>query len=389
MPVPHSPAPDWAALRAEFPATATTVYLDTARKALLPRCAGAAAQDWFADIASPEAGATAFAMGGVTRTRETVGRVFGAAPETIGLVRNTSEAMNIVATGLDWREGDNVVLSAAEHENNTFPWRPLARRGVELRIVPEGPDGVVSTDALRAAVDARTRVLTVAWLSYGTGQRADLDALADIARAQDALLVVDAIQALGVIDRRLDAMGADVVAAGGHKAQLSVTGAGLMHLGPRALERITPPFAAKYSFDTLDRTVADLHWAPGARRFEYGNPNFLGLAIQRRSAEFVGSIGLSAIETRVRDLTTLLIETLDLAHIPVRTPRLWSERGGIVSLETGRVSADALEAALAEDGIRVASKDGHLRAAIHFYNNEEDVTRFADRLLHHLRRLTA
>ncbi|WP_118134930.1 aminotransferase class V-fold PLP-dependent enzyme [Oceanicella sp. SM1341] len=381
-----TPSPDWAALRALFPATQSTVYLDTARKALLPRCAGQAAQDWFADIASPEAGATSFAMDGVEQTRATVGRVFGADAESIALIRNTSEAMNIVATGLDWKEGDNVVLSSAEHENNTFPWRPLTRRGVELRIVPEGPDGVVSTDALREAVDGRTRVLTVAWLSYGAGQRADLAALAQIARAKDALFVVDAIQALGVIDQRLDDLGADLVAAGGHKGQLSVTGAGLMHLGPRAMERITPPFAAKYSFDTLDRAVAEPGWAPGARRFEYGNPNFLGLAIQRRSADFIGRIGLRNIELRVRDLTTLLIEQLDAGQVAVRTPRPWAQRGGIVSMETGGVRAETLEAALAAEGIRVAAKDGHLRAAVHFYNTEEDVTRFASRLLHHLGR---
>ncbi|MCT8266517.1 aminotransferase class V-fold PLP-dependent enzyme [Afifella sp. JA880] len=376
--------PNWRKIRGLFPATEKIAYLDIARKALLPALAEEAAYEWFADIASSEAGRHSFSMDGVEATRRQVAATFGAAPETIALVKNTSEAINIVAQGFDWRDGDNLVISEAEHENNTFPWRPLAHRGIEVRIVPADPSGMVTTEALTATVDARTRILSVAWVAYGLGQRADLDALSAFCRAQDILFVVDAIQGLGVLDRRLDDFGADVVAAGGHKAQMSVTGAGLMYVAPRALNRFLPPFAAKYSFDTLDRTVADPVYAPDAHRFEYGNPNFLGLAIQRRSAEFIAAIGLHAIEERVHALTDLVIEGADRIGVKVRTPRAWDERAGIVSLDLGGVSAERIEAELAEDGIRVAAKDGHLRAAAHFYNNEEDVARLFDRLQHHL-----
>lgn len=381
--------PDWAALRALFPATRSVVYLDIARKALLPSRARQAADAWFADIETEQTGRRAFSMDEVEETRRAVGATFGAAPQTLALVKNTSEAVNIVARGLDWREGDNVVISEAEHENNTFPWRPLAARGVEVRMVPAGADGLVATDALRAALDARTRVLSVAWVSYGLGQRADLDALAEICRGAGVLLLVDAIQALGVLDRRLDALGADVVAAGGHKAQMSVTGAGLMHVSPNALDRFRPPYAAKYSFTTFDRTDPAPLLAPDAHRFEYGNPNFLGLAVQRASARFIGGIGLAAIEARVRHLTDLLIAEADRAGLKVRTPRPWSQRAGIVSLDLGGFSSDRMEATLDADGIRVASKDGHLRAAPHFYNDEDDVLHFIDRLTHRLGRAAA
>ncbi len=377
-------SPDWAALRLEFPATGTTTYLDIARKALLPQCAAQAAADWFADIESRQTGRRAFSMGEVEETRRAVGATFGAAPETLALVKNTSEAINIVAQGFDWMPGDNVVISVAEHENNTFPWRPLVRRGVEVRVVAGDGDGQVSTDALRAAIDARTRILSVAWVSYGAGQRADVDALAQLCRDAGVLFLIDAIQAIGILDRRIDDLGAHVVASGGHKAQMSVAGAGLMYVAPEALERFRPPFAAKYSFATMDRTEVEPALAPDAHRFEYGNPNFLGLAVQRRSAQFIGAIGLAAIEARVRHLTDLILEAADRAGLKVRTPRPWDQRAGIVSLDLDGVSADVMEAALEAEDIRVASKDGHLRAAAHFYNNEDDVQRLFDRLRHHL-----
>lgn len=378
-------AVDWARVRAEFPAAAKVVYVDAGRKVLPPKAAAAAAADWFADLEGVAPARRAYAMQGVEETRRAVGETFGAAPETIALLRNTSEGINIVAQGLDWRDGDNLVISAAEHENNTFPWRLLARRGIGIRIVPEGPGGLVSTDSLRAAIDARTRVLAVAWVSYGLGQRADLDALADICRRNRTLFLVDAIQAVGVLDRRLDALGADVVAAGGHKGQMSVSGAGLMYVAPEVLDRIEPTHAAKFSFATDDRTEPAPAFAAGARRFEYGNPNFLGLAVQRASARFIAAIGLDEIEARVRHLTTRMIEAADRAGLRVRTPRPWAQRAGIVSFDLGGRSADAVEAALAAEGIFAASKDGHLRAAAHIYNSEDDVDAFVARLRHHLR----
>lgn len=376
--------PDWAAVRGEFVATRSTAYLDIARKSLLPRCAAQAAADWFADIETKAAGRWAFSMDAVEVTRRAVGETFGAAPETLALVKNTSEAVNIVAQGFDWREGDNLVISVSEHENNTFPWRPLAKRGVEIRIVPAGADGRVSTDALYEAVDARTRILSIAWVAYGLGERADVDALAQICRDKGVLFLVDGIQAIGVLNRRIDDLGAHVVASGGHKAQMSVAGAGLMYVAPEALDRFRPPFAAKYSFATFDRTDPDPDFAPDAHRFEYGNPNFIGLAVQRASARFIGAIGLDHIENRVHQLTDLMIAEADRMGLKLRTPRPWGQRAGIVSFDLGGADPDRIEAVLEADDVRVASKDGHLRAAAHFYNNEDDVLRLFDRLHHHL-----
>jgi selenocysteine lyase/cysteine desulfurase len=137
---------------------------------------------------------------------------------------------------------------------------------------------------------------------------------------------------------------------------------------------LTPPYAAKFSFDTQDRTVSDPELATDAHRFEYGNPNFLGTWVQRRSAEYLKGIGLANIESRVRELTTRLIETADTYQIRVRTPRPWEHRAGIVSLDLGRHAGETVRK-LNDQGIVVAEKDSHLRASLHFYNNEDDIGR--------------
>ncbi|MGE0749739.1 MAG: aminotransferase class V-fold PLP-dependent enzyme [Variibacter sp.] len=380
---PAAASPDWNGLRAEFPTLEKFNYLDMARKAILPRVVDRSMESWLADIRET-GGKLAFSMDEIERARGVVARVYGAAPDRLAFIKNTSEGVNIVANGLDWRPGDNVVISEAEHENNTFPWRHLQRQDVELRIAAATENGQIHLDAYRRLVDAKTRVVSVAWVSYGLGQRADLAGFAELCRKGNILLLIDAIQALGVLADRIDALGGDIVVSGGHKAQFSLAGAGLMYVSDRALERIRPTYASKYSFATLDRTVADPQLAPDAHRFEYGNPNFLGIWVQSRSAAFIESVGLTQIEERIRSLTERLIARAQMRGLTVRTPHLWSQRAGIVSIDLKGADSTTIEKTLAAEGIRVASKDRRIRAAVHFYNNESDVDGFVDRLAHHL-----
>ncbi len=365
---------DWDALRREFPTTSKFCYLNLANKAILPRWVEQSMQSWMQDIYE-NAGDIAFSMGEIEKTRAAVADTFGAQPECIALIKNTSEGINVVAQGFPWKEGDNVVISEFEHENNTFPWRHLAKRGIEIRIAPPGEDGRVTVDQYRELVDEHTRVLAVGWVVYGNGFRSNLREISAFCHENGVKLLVDGIQAVGILNERLDDLGADIILAGGHKAQFSLAGAGLMYATPEIIQMLTPPYAAKYSFDTLDRTIDAPALADDAHRFEYGNPNFAGLWVQRRSAEYIKQIGLDNIEARVETLTTYLIDSADKHQIRVRTPRPWSDRAGIVSLDLGRHAGDTVKALHTQDVI-VAEKDGHLRTSMHFYNNEEDVDRF-------------
>ena len=370
--------PDWPTLRREFLATEKFAYLNLANKAILPASIEASMKSWLADI-NDNAGRAAFSMDGIEETRATVARVFGAPSECIALIKNTSEGINIVAGGFPWRDGDNVVISQSEHENNTFPWRHLGQRGVEVRLAEPDADGCVTIDQYRDLVDDRTKVLAVAWVVYGNGHRADLAGLGEFCRGRGIKLVVDGIQAVGILADQIADLGADVVVAGGHKAQFSLAGAGFMYVAADMTDMLTPPYAAKYSFQSLDRTLPAPELAADAHRFEYGNPNFLGCWVQRRSAQYVEAIGLHHIEARVRELTTRLMDGAQARQIRVRTPLPWSERAGIVSLDLGRPAAATVAALEAQD-IIVSHKDGHLRAAMHFYNNEDDIDRLLEGL---------
>jgi len=370
--------PDWDALRAEFPATERYAYLDIGRKALLPQVVRTSTESWLDDV-QLNIGKSAFDMDGQEETRRAVSDLFGAHEANIALVKNTSEGINIVAAGFPWAEGDNVVISRLEHENNTFPWRYLARRGIEIRWAEEDAHGRVTVDSYASAIDERTRIIAAAYVAYGNGYRSDLPLVAQFCREKNIRLIVDAIQGIGVLAAPISSLGADVLCAGGHKAQFSLTGAGFMYITDEMIAQLDPPYAAKFSFTSIDRAVPELELAPDAHRYEYGNPNFLGLWVQKRSAEFLSSIGLENIEARVRDLTTYLIDELESRQIKVLTPKPWEERAGLVAISVDSAAGE-IEDALRERGIIVAAKDGNIRAGIHFYNNRDDIDRFVSEL---------
>lgn len=368
---PPAPAPNWAALRSQFPALERLNFLNIAQKAVLPKAVEAAIAEWMQDVYTT-AGQNSFSMLPVEETRKAVAAAFGMPARDVALIKNTSEGINIIAQGFPWRAGDNVVISEMEHENNTFPWRHLRRRDVEVRVARPDEQGRITADDYRGLVDGRTRIIAVAWVAYGNGYRADIDALADFCRGRGIKLVVDGVQGVGVLATPIADLGCDVLAAGGHKAQFSLAGAGFMYTTPEMTDMITPPYAAKFTHASNDRTQVAPKLASDAHRFEYGNPNFLGTHVQRRSAEFLSLVGLANIESRVRELTTRLIETAGDRQIRVRTPRPWAERAGIISFDLGQ-PAGPVVARLAEQGIIVSEKDGFVRASVHFFNNEEDI----------------
>ena len=371
-------APNWEAIRNLFPVTREYIYLDGANKGALPTCVAEATQEWL-QMVYDHAGIGAFSMDEIERTRAAVASTFGAPKECIALTKNTSEGINILAQGIGLKAGDNVILSCGEHENNTFPWRHLESRGVEIRWVREDKNNIFPIDSYEKLIDAKTRVITVAWVTYGVGHRADLQALSSLAHEHDALLFVDGVQGVGIINQKIADLGVDALSAGGHKAMFSLAGAGFLYVRKELISQIDPPYAAKFSFESNDRMKNNNALASDAHRFEYGNPNYLGTYVQRRGSEFISNIGLEHIESRVQALSTFLIESALQRGLKVRTPRDWNKRAGIVSLDLGH-DAEQVVCGLAKKKIRVSYKDSHLRATVHIYNNEEDIINFLDAL---------
>src|SRR3954470_17088555 len=326
--------PDWIALRNEFPMLKNWTYLDVARKTAPPRCQERALQEYTRDIYE-NAGADAWSATNVAETRTLLAQLLGAKAGEIAFTKNTTDGLNIAAHGFDLKPGDNIVLTNLEHVANIWVWKHWEARGVEIRYA-EARDGRLPLESFVAKMDGRTRVVSTAYVTYGNGFRVDLPALGKICRERNIKLVVDGVQAAGILATPLSELGADIVAIGGHKGLFGLTGSGLVYCREELVDQLKTPFikapVAAGSAAAKSNTNSQFDYVRVAHRFEFGNPNFLGVRVLRRGAEFLQSIGLVNVEQRVRELTTECLKLLKDAGLKTQTPQEWEQRAQIVNV---------------------------------------------------------
>ncbi|MEM9185761.1 MAG: aminotransferase class V-fold PLP-dependent enzyme [Planctomycetota bacterium] len=266
-----------ATMRAEMPIAQRVAYFDHAAVGPISGPAARAMRHWLTQAA--ELGDTVWLdwQAAVERARSSAARLINAADEEIALVPNTTSGINFVAEGLDWREGDNVVILADEYPSNVYAWMHQQDRGVKTRFV-KTDFGRLDPDELRRACDTRTRVVSVSWVGFSTGCRQDVDLVAEIAHAAGALFFLDAIQGLGVFPLDVTQTPIDFLAADGHKWMLGPEGAGMAYIRREHLDRLrTVGVGATSVVGRYDYSTIDYRLRSSAARYEGGSMNMAGL----------------------------------------------------------------------------------------------------------------
>jgi selenocysteine lyase/cysteine desulfurase len=303
--------------------------------------------------------------------------LIGAEVDEVALRRNTTEGLNTVASGLDWREGDNVITDDLEFPANVYPWLNLeARYGVETRIVP-ARDGRVLADDLSGACDERTRVITVSFVQFFNGYRADLERLGKLCRERGIYLCVDAIQGLGPVELNVRRCRIDFLAAAAHKWLLGPMGIGFLYVRRELQDSLWPAHISHFGVAPRSDRLLDyeLRFKPTAEKFEGGLPNYAGIFGLETSMGLLDEVGLAAIRTRTLELTDHLC-----TELPRRGYRLLSHRGpgeksGTVTFVSDREASEAIFARLSQAGVIVSLREGAIRVAPYFYNTEAEIER--------------
>jgi cysteine desulfurase/selenocysteine lyase len=365
----------------QFPVTRECAYLNHAGIGPLSRRAAARMADLAGSVSRSGDRSWFERMDEVERVRGLAARLLGARePHEVAFVENTSTALSMVAEGLDWRPGDNVVGAAFEFPSNVYPWMSLAARGVEYRRAEER-DGRIDPGELLALLDSRTRMLALSWVQYASGFRSDLARLGAACRARGVLFVVDVIQGFGALALDVEQGCVDVAAASAHKWLLGPEGIGVLYVSDRVVERLRPMRSGWRSMrDPFQWDRYDLTWSPGAKRFESGTLNVYGIAALGGSLEVLAEVGVATIEPRVLALADLAARGLAAAGFAVVSSRRKGETSGIVTAVPPGRSAGELVKELNERGVVVAARAGRLRIAPHFYNTAEEIGRCLEEL---------
>lgn len=370
---------DCAATRSLFPLTKHFIYMNNAGVAPMSERGRAAIAALMEQLLSrPYPGGLAGEQ--ADRLRGSIARLVGAEPETIGLVRSTAHGLSLLAQGLDWREGDNVVGARGEYPANVYPWMALRDRGVDFRMA-EPVDGRVPSDAVLSLVDERTRVVALSHVEFWNGYRVDIEAIGCELDRRGVILAVDAIQSAGALDLDLSKLPVDFLAAGAQKWLLGPLGIGFCYCRPELLHRLRPVLVGTGTVKRHDEYFEyDFDLCETARRFEESSISVLDMAAFQAAVDLMQEVGTEAIEDRVLSLSGMLAQGLaDRGYQLVEPwPRKAKESSGIVSFR--RPGSTAGEVLRDLNAARVVGRlhADFVRLSPHFYNTPQEVERVLD-----------
>ena len=317
------------------------------------------------------------------QARAQVAQLIDVPSESIAFVRNTTDGLGLVACGLQWREGDNVVGVDGEFPSNVYTWMGLRTRGVDLRLAPL-KEGRVDVKGLVGCCDQRTRLVAVSLVQFSNGFRCDIEALGSALHRRGILLVVDGVQAVGALEIHARKLPIDFLSAGAQKWMLGPMGIGFAYVPPSLVDQLQP---ASIGVDSVVNDEEffqyDLTLKPDAHRFEDSCPNLGGILGMGTSVSLLLRAGPAVIESHVLRLADRLRSELPLLGYEILPgPKAPAERSPIVSFRHPRMVPDELAGRLRDARVIVARRGNFLRASPHYYNEDEDINRLLESLPH-------
>ncbi len=371
--------------RDQFPVADRFRYLDHATAAAPPTMVAHA-------LARDASSATMLGSAGRQRRgereeeiRASLAGLLGAPVEDVSFVRNTTAGLAVVANGLAWLPGDQVLVAERDHPLTIGAWCSLAELGVEVHTVPGRGEGwAVPLDAFATALQAgggRVRAVVVSWVNFARGYRHDLAALAALAHDHGAIVVADLIQGLGVIPCEVGAWGVDAAVAGGQKWLLGPEGIGVLTTTRELRQRLRllePGHTSMVDVDhraSLD-PAADLT----GTRFEGGSRNRGGIAGLGASADLLAAVGVEAVWKHVDAWCDRFAAGLTELGATIVSDRSAAGRSAIVTATFGATDPDQIVEHLRSRGVMAASRGGGVRFAPHGWNDDDDLDATLDAL---------
>lgn len=397
---------DVASIRQDFPILARTVnghplaFLDSAASSQKPRQVVEALADYYYNHhANVHRGAHTLATEATEayeQAHRKVAAFIGADEGEVVFTRNTTEALNLVAASwgrANLRDGDEVVLSVAEHHANLLPWQRLRDElGVVLRFVGLTAEHRLDLQALQDAIGPRTKLVSTFHMSNVLGAINPVAQLADMAHSAGALLLVDGAQGAPHLPVDVKQLGADFYALSGHK-MLGPTGIGALY-GRRELLEEMPPFLVGGEM-IRKVTLEETTFTVPPKRFEAGTPSIAEAVALGAAADYLTCVGLENVHLHSQALTNRAIDGLRQVEGVTLYGPVGDDRGGIVTFTVEGVHPHDLATALDQLGIAVRAGNhcaqplaqelglrASARASFYLYNTEAEVDRLVEGVEH-------
>jgi len=360
-------------------------WMNTAHQGALPRAAVDAARSALEEKVRPHLLRDEDFFEVPRRLRGALAKLIGAAPDDIILGNSTSYGLDLLANGVRWQHGDEVLLVDGDFPADVFPWLMLRTRGVLVRFIKRQREGI-DAGQLAAAISPRTRLFCTAWVNSFTGCAIDSDSIGEVCRDHRVIFVLNASQGLGARVLDVQKSPVDAITCCGSKWLCGPYATGFCWFTPSLRESMVPTHAywlTMQAGDSLDK-MRD-YWLRtdlGARTWDvFCTANFLNFVPWRAAVEYLLQIGTRAIAQYDESLVSKLLENLDEDRFELISPRRGNQRSTLVVLRPrGAQQANVWLARLSACGFHVALREGNLRISPHIHNTGEEVSMLVNAL---------
>ncbi|MCX6152218.1 MAG: aminotransferase class V-fold PLP-dependent enzyme [Ignavibacteriales bacterium] len=322
-------------------------------------------------------------LGLVTETKNRISELINSSSDRIAFVDNTSNGLNILAQGLDWNPGDRILLNDVEFPSNIYPFLNLKQQGVEIDFV-KSRDGCVTYEDIESAVTAKTKLISISYVQFLSGYRADLEKIGELCSNKGIIFCVDSIQALGAITLDVKKYKIDFLANGTQKWLMALEGLGFIFITEELQEKITPKYVGWTSVaDAWNLLDYKLVLKRNADRFQNGTLSVVGINALNASLKFLQSFGYKNIEETILNNTDYFLSSLlEIGITPLLKNAGRNNLSAIVSFKSVKAK-DIFDKLLAQN-ITAAVREGIVRFSPHFYNSKEEI----DKVIVCLRKIT-
>lgn len=309
-------------------------------------------------------------------------------PEELALTANATEGVNIVAFGLDWEPGDEVIITDAEHPANSVVWiHNRERFGIKVRFLPAYHEPEKLLDRLNGLLNERTRLVAISHVLSATGRILPVAEIARVAHQNGSLLLVDGAHAVGQMRVDLKELDCDFYTTNGHKWLFGPAGTGLLFVRRELQSLVRPSFVGDTGGKTFVNREDGSYTPPSdGRRYEYATRNWPLFEALGVAADYVTDIGIDNIRERVSSLTEHFKAGLaSLPGIDMWSPPLPEESAGLVCFGFHGKSAPEISAYLQTQGIFLRHVTDHLlRASLGYFTLQEELDLVIDELRRYL-----
>ena len=370
---------DEALRQREFPVVQDKVFLSHAAVCPLPRCVAESLAEYAREAGTGDQEKFVY-PGILNEGRQLASRLIHCQPEEVALVGPTSLALSLVASGLKFRRGDNILIYFDDYPSNVYPWMAMANQGVEVRLMNTRGLGVIRPMDIIGQVDENTRLVALASCHFISGYRLDFAGIGRALRERNILFCLDGIQTLGAFPTTVEYV--DMLAADAHKWLLGPCGAGLLYVRREVQEKVNPPIYGWHNVNCPNFVSQEqITFSRDARKYEAGTHNLLGLMGMMAAMKLLLEVGIENIANELLRKRDLLVTGLQAKGFSVLNSDAPNEaRSGIVTFHKSDDDVAALHQKLSDANIITSlrtdrSGRNYIRLSPHFYNTDAELQR--------------